>query len=449
MFAFGEVCQGGILLRLARKVPAYAVLWAALVSLAAAQQASRAASSVPGPPAVSIQDAVAEAIQNNPGLVAERMGIPVAEAALITARLRPNPVVSYSADHLDWLGTGFNDVNGAGPPELALRVDLPWERAHKRELRQDAAGYQKKILQARIAESVRRLTLDVTLACIDVMEARSKLALANDNLHSLEGIVTLNQTRVSGGAIAPVELVRSRVAMLQFRASVKTAALAQLTARTRLQMLVGRRPGDSVIDVAGEMKAPLPAQGPDLARIQQTALQSRPDLQAIQLDQARSQAELRLQIAQGKVDYTFGTEYRRQQGVNGTGNSLGFFFSAPLPMFNRNQGEIARVRAEQEQLRKSFEAQRAQVLGDVMAAWQEFESARTMVAEIERDLIGPSEEARNTTAYVYRAGASSLLDVLDAQRAFNETMSAYYSAQAEYRRAASRLAAAVGQEVNE
>ena len=71
------------------------------------------------------------------------------------------------------------------------------------------------------------------------------------------------------------------------------------------------------------------------------------------------------------------------------------------------------------------------------------------MAEIERDLLRPSEEARDTTTYVYKAGASSLIDVLDAQRAFNETMSAYYSAQAEYRRAASRLAAAVGQEVTE
>jgi len=220
--------------------------------------------------------------------------------------------MSYSADHLDTLGTGFNDVNGGGPAEFALRVDIPWERAHKRELRQDAAGYQKRIVQARIAESIRRLTLDVSLACIEVMEAKSKLALANENLQSLEGIVTLNLRRVSGGAIAPVELTRSRVAMLQFRASVKTAELALLTARTRLQTLLGRKPVDGVIDVAGAMRVSLPAQGPDLSRIQDLALKSRPDLQVIQLDQARSQADLRLQIAQGKIDYTFGAEYRRQ-----------------------------------------------------------------------------------------------------------------------------------------
>jgi len=72
-----------------------------------------------------------------------------------------------------------------------------------------------------------------------------------------------------------------------------------------------------------------------------------------------------------------------------------------------------------------------------------------LVGEIERDLRGPSQQARDTTAYVYQAGASSLIDVLDSQRAFNETMSAYYSAQADYRRATSRLASAVGEEVIE
>jgi outer membrane protein, heavy metal efflux system len=416
--------------------------WSALVCALYALSA-RAQS----PPVISIQQAVDEAIKNNQGLIVERLGIPVAEAAAITARLRPNPVVSASADHLDALGTGFNEVNSAGPAEFAMRVDLPWERGHKRDLRIDAASYQRKIVEAKIGDSIRRLTLDVTLACIDVMEARAKLDLANDNLKSLEGIVTLNETRLRGGAIAPVELTRSRVAMLQFRASLKTAQLALTTARTKLQTLLGRRPGEGAIDIGGDMKVPLPAQAPELTPLQQSALASRPDLQAIRLDQARSQAELRLQIAQGKIDYTFGTEYRRQQGINGTGNSLGFFFSAPVPVFNRNQGEIARVMAEQEQLRRSLDAQSAQVSGEVVGAWQEYETARAMVSEIERDLLGPSDDARNATAYVYRAGASSLMDVLDAQRAFNETMSAYYGAQADYRRAVSRLTAAVGQEV--
>jgi cobalt-zinc-cadmium efflux system outer membrane protein len=314
-------------------------------------------------------------------------------------------------------------------------------------LRLDAAGYQRKIAEQKLADSVRRLTLDVTLACIDVMEAKAKLSLANENLRSLESLVGVNERRVSAGSIPPIELTRSRVAMLQFRSSVKTAELALITARLRLQTLLGRTPGPNLVDVSDGLKVSLPEAPPDLPRIEQAALTTRPDLQAVRLDQARSQADLRLQIAQGKVDYTVGAEYRRQQGLNGRGNTLGFFFSAPLPVFNRNQGEIARATAEQEQIRKSIEALQAQISSDVNNAWQEYETSRSLVGEIERDLLGPSQQARDTTAYVYQAGASSLIDVLDAQRAFNETMSAYYSAQADYRRAASRLASAVGEEV--
>ncbi len=398
-------------------------------------------------PAITIEQAVQEALQNNPGLLAEKLGIPVAEAGVITARLRPNPVVSASADHLDWLGTGFNEVNGAGPTETALRIDFPWERGHKREYRVDTAGYAQKIAEARVADSIRLLRLDVTLACIDVMEAKSRLDLANDNLKSLEGVVQLNETRLKGGAIPPVELTRSRVAMLQFRNNVKTAELALTTARIRLQTLLGRAPGQTPVDVSDPLKIPLPPAVPALDQIQIRALAVRPDIQAARLDQARSQAELRLQLANGKVDYTAGAEYRRQQGVNGTGNSVGFFFSVPLPVFNRNQGEMARVTSEEVQLQKQIDALQSQVSGEVTGAYREYETARQLIGDIESDLLGLSQEARNTTTYVYQAGAGSLLDVLDAQRAFNETMSSYYTAQADYRRAVSRLASVVGEEV--
>src|SRR6476660_5226003 len=85
--------------------------------------------------ALSIEEAIDEAVQRNLGLLAERANVSIAEAARMTARLRPNPVVSGGANSLDWLGTGFNEINGAGPSEYSLRVDMPLERAHKRELR--------------------------------------------------------------------------------------------------------------------------------------------------------------------------------------------------------------------------------------------------------------------------------------------------------------------------
>src|SRR5204863_411292 len=67
----------------------------------------------------------------NLDLLAERSNLPIAEARLVTARLKPNPTLSASADHLDLLGTGFDAENAAGPPEYALRVDFLDQRGKR------------------------------------------------------------------------------------------------------------------------------------------------------------------------------------------------------------------------------------------------------------------------------------------------------------------------------
>ena len=101
---------------------------------------------------------------------------------------------------------------------------------------------------------------------------------------------------------------------------------------------------------------------------------------------------------------------------------LGFFVSAPLPIFNRNQGEIARAQADQERTRQSAAAVDIDVNTEVASAFREYESSRRLLLEIEQDLLEPARSARAGTTYTYQAGATSLLDVLDAQRAFNDTM---------------------------
>lgn len=395
-------------------------------------------------PSVTIDQAVHEAIDRNLSVLAERVNLTIADAAIVTAALRPNPVLSGGANSLDWLGTGFNEVNGAGPPEYSARVDFVLERGGKRALRTTMAATAKTVAEAQLADFIRRLTLDVTLAAIDVLEAKSKLQLATSNLDALTRLVQLNERRLSGGAIPPLEVTRSRVAMLQYRASVSSAQLALTQARLKLQTLIGRGSTSPLVDLDEPLGIPPAAVPTDLGALQAAARINRPDVHALQREQARSQSDLRLQLANGTVDYTIGAEYRRQQGVNGTGNLAGLFFSVPLPIFNRNQGEIARAGAEQEKATRSIAALNTSVEGEVASAYQEFESARQLLTDMERDLLQPAADARAGTTYMYQAGATSLLDVLDAQRAFNETMDTYYSAQAAYRRADARLGLVTG-----
>jgi len=399
---------------------------------------------------ITIEQAIDEAVQHNLSLLAARSSLTIADAQMITARLRPNPVASFSADHLDLLGTGFNAENNAGPTEIAWRVDLPIERAGKRDARIALAAAVKTQAEAQFADAVRTLRQDVTLAWVDVAAAQATRALVADTLRTYEELSRVNRARVTAGSIAPFEAARSEVAMLQFRATVVRADLDLATATAKLRVLIGRSPGDP-LQLAEPLAVPgstgTDRQAEDPAAIEALAMQSRPDLRALELAQARTSADLRLQEALGHVDYVVGAEVRRQQGIAGQGNSLGFFFSAPLPLLNRNQGEIARAGAEGQQAERQIAARRAQIAADVRSALHEYVTTRDLVASIERDLLSPATHARDTAAYTYKAGGATLLELLDAQRAFNDTMQTYVESQASLRRAIARLNAAVGTEV--
>jgi len=422
-------------------------LGALLAPAAAAAQEPSEDQAVPAT-RLTVNSAVEEALQNNLSLLAERVNLTIAEASSITASLRPNPVLSLSSERMD-LGHGvFNNKAAGGAPEFSVRVDVPVELGNKRELRMETASFDKQIAAVRLLDSVRKLKLDVASGCIDVIEAKAKLALALDNLRTFEDLVRLNQTKVNSGSIAPQELTRSRVAMLQFRNSVKRAELELLTTKTKLQNLLGRRSPIDNFDVEGELAVPLYAGQIDPLALEQRAFAARPDVQTQQRTQARSQSELKLQLAQAIVDYTLGVEYRRYAtNVQSSSNYAGVFLSVPLPVFSRNQGEIARVRSEQDQLAKQVTAIRAQVATEVKAAYQEIRSTRDLLQSIEADLLEPARQARDNAAYIYKAGATTLVELLDAQRAFNETMQSYYEAQGAYRRAAFRLNNSVGEEV--
>jgi cobalt-zinc-cadmium efflux system outer membrane protein len=225
---------------------------------------------------LTVDQAVDEAIQKNLALFAEQANLSVADAALVSARLRPNPVLSGSAESLDVLGTGFDEVNQAGPPEYAVRVDVPLERAHKREYRIEVANTAHRLAEARLADVIRRLKLDVILASVDILEAKAKLQLAQDNLQTLERLVQLNELRLTSGAIAPLEVNRSRVAMLQYRGNARLAQLGLTEARLKLLPLLGHKPDDQPVDIDDRLGVPPAAAAPDLASLQVAAQSSRP-----------------------------------------------------------------------------------------------------------------------------------------------------------------------------
>ena len=384
------------------------------------------------PHTLTVDEAVREAIASNLDLAAARYDISVADARQITARLRPNPVMTVSADHLDLLGTGYNTTNNAGPNEYAYRTDFILERGGKRAARMELAAAGKTVAELRFRDAMRRLAFEVESAFVDVQLAKENLALAADNLRSLNGIVSVNTERVRTGDLAAVELNRSQVAAMQYHTAVRQAELQLRQAKNQLRLLLGRPELLEDFDISGPIRRE--ERSVNLQEVRNRALSERPDLLEVRQTQARNQADLRLQLAQGKIDYTAGAEYRRQQAPSGMGNSLGFFFSAPLPVFNRNQGEVARAQQEISQAAAQVRAIEARVNGEVTGAWQQYSTSRDLLEDIEQRILAKAGDVRQTTEYSYRRGEATLVEFLDAQRAFNEVTQSYNEARANYAR---------------
>ncbi len=401
----------------------------------------------PAPALWTVDQAVDEALQKNIGLIAEKLNIPIADARVIQARLRPNPVFSYGQDYQDVLGSGFYNkpATGAGPPEWNVRVDLPIERGAKRQKRIDLAEHQLSVAQLQLLNTTRQLVFEVRSACVDVYLARESIKLAQENLKALNGIVEINSARVRSGDLAEVELLRSQVAEQQFENAVRQGELRLQTARDRLRFLLGRTDDSDTPDVAGPLRRdPIAVKLEDL---RDDALKFRPDMQALLKDQARSQADLRLQLAQGKVDFSIGTEYHHQYGY-ALGNALGFFFSVPIPLFNRNQGEIVRAQREEQQIRSRIRALEASIRSEVMVGYQQYATGRALLDKMESGMLDQARRVRDITEYSYRRGEASLVEFLDAQRAFNDTTQSYNEARAEYARTLYLLDSVAGRKVN-
>jgi cobalt-zinc-cadmium efflux system outer membrane protein len=403
------------------------------------------AQSPPPPDRVTIQQAVQEAIEHNLSLLAERYNISVADARIITAKLRPNPVLSLGLDYIDFLRQFSPDKN-VGPSEWNVRTDFTLERGGKRERRIEVATAQKEVAQLQLLNTTRTLVLDVQNAFVDVLQAKDNLSLARENLKAFQSIVEVNTDRVRAGDLAKVELVRTQVAALQFQTAVRQAESKLRLASNKLQALMARGIPSPTFDVSGELRRD--SEPVILENVTAQAMELRPDLQALRKDQARSLAELRSQLAQGKVDYTVGSEFHHTF-YNGTSSVLGFFFQAPLPVFNKNQGEIERARQEQQQVLARIRAAEADVRNDVRNAWVQYETSKQTLNVIEHPLLDEARDVRDTMEYSYRRGEASLLEFLDAQRAFNDARQSYNDARADFARSLYTIDSTSGKAVSQ
>jgi cobalt-zinc-cadmium efflux system outer membrane protein len=398
-----------------------------------------AQTAVPAPVYITLDRAIELALQHNHVLLAARTTIQQNQAQETTANLRPNPNFFADWDYLPVFSpTAQNSSYLQGSTEADAGLSYLIERGEKRQHRLEAAKDATAVAMSQVADNERTLTFQVAAQFINVQLAESTLELAQDNLKSYQNTLDIAEIRYRSGAISQDDYLKVKLQLLQFQSDFAQAQVAKLQALSDLRGSLGFEAVPANYDVVGPFEyQPLNLTLEDL---QMKALQNRPDLRAAQQGVTSAQGQYELQRAIGKQDVTVQANYTHVNGINGAS----FYASIPVPIFNRNQGEIARTRFAITQSQESEKAAGERVMSDVYDAYWNLRTYDQIVQLYRSGYLTEAQADRDIAEYAYQRGAASLIDFLDAERSYRTTQRVYRQALASYLLALEQLRAAIG-----
>jgi cobalt-zinc-cadmium efflux system outer membrane protein len=395
----------------------------------------------PLPQRLVLEEAVRLAIERNPLAAAARNAVEMAQGDAVGARLRPNPAVTLQMEDYPYFRS--NPGPFFSNQEITTRFDYEIQTKRRLTLRTAAAEGAVEREEGAYSNAIRLLRLAVQSAFYRVLLAQSNLGLAQSILEQTDQVIALNRIRFEQGDISELELLRIQVERLQFADDVFQARLEVRNAKAALLALLYAPDLGADIEVVGdlsgvpELGAPIETQP---AELYQLASAARPDLRAAQAEMQRAAAQNRFQRAISSPNITVGGGYKR----SGPYNSLVFGVTIPLPIFDRNQGGVLRSEAETRQAGNLAAATRNQIELEIRQAYNAFQINRERVEYIRSQQLQQAEKASQVTMAAYRLGGAPLMDYLDAQRRYRDTMRVFNQALFDERASRFGLAAAIG-----
>jgi outer membrane protein, heavy metal efflux system len=384
----------------------------------------------PAVPAVRItlEQAIQLASQHNHALEAARSTINQNVAQEVTANLRPNPVLSWDSQFIplfdlpQFATPGY--FNNVAQFDFGLGYTL--ERGQKRQNRVRAARDQTTVTRSQVLDNQRTLAFNVGQQFVAVLLAQSMMDLAQQDLTSYQQTIDISEARVKAGDMSGGDLLKIKLQLLQFQQDVSSAKLAKIQALAALRQLVGFESVPENYDVTGALDYQ-PVHGA-IDDVKALAMSSRPDLAAARQSVVAARSQVSLAQANGKRDLGLSFNYSHVGGVN----SAALFFNMEVPIFDRNQGEIARTQAVVTQSDELYREASQQVATDVVNAWEGLHTNDEIVSLFRSGYLDQTTQSRDITEYAYQHGAATLLDFLDAERSYRANQLAYRQALAAY-----------------
>jgi cobalt-zinc-cadmium efflux system outer membrane protein len=401
-----------------------------------------------GPPdGMTIDQAIDRLLRENLDLRSKALEIPQARADVLTASLRANPVF-YADSQLIPYGNWSKERPG-GPIQYDVNISHPVDYSHKRRARTDYASRALRVTEAQYQDAVRIEINNVYTAYVDVLSARQTQRYAKASVEGLAGLIRATQLLYEKDMASRADVTQiesqHQIAQVGLLDSEENLRRAKRTLGVMLNIDPAEAEG---LEFHGtiEDRGPPP---PPVDALVQIALANRPDVVSYRLGIQAAEAGHRLARANRYQDayvlfqpYTF--QNNKYMGkMSATSWALGV--TVPLPLYNRNQGNIERARINIQQSQIELASIERRVRNEVVQAAKEYSTTAQIVEQIRTGILPSSERSKNDRFALFQSGEANVVSYLEAQRLYNDNVKAYLDSAVRHRRSMLTLNTAVGQ----
>lgn len=381
----------------------------------------------------SLDDIVALAVERSPALAGAEGVLRQRHGQQITAGAYPNPTIAGTAGR----GAIRDPSTGVRVTERTITLQQPLEWTSKRRARQDAADAGVEGARAAIDEARLTLVADVKIAFYQLLFAQRDASLAEQNVATVGEVLRTVKIRVAAGEATSFDTMKASVEVQKAQKEIARTQSVLLVAKTRLNTLTAGGLGKQ-FSVQGDFQSPKPQV--DLEQLVAHAFEHHPTMQRLAKLTEQADHTVQYERAARMPDVTLQGNYHREAGDE----SLIAGLSVPLPLWYRRQGEIetalgTQYRADADRRRVQQELEQA-----ITQHAQEVRTAQDQLQVFETGLLKQAEQTLTVARTSFRQGAASLLDVLDAQRVYRQTVLEYAQVRADLSIALVRLEQAVG-----
>jgi cobalt-zinc-cadmium efflux system outer membrane protein len=397
---------------------------------------------------MTLGEAIERLLQANIDLSAKFQDIPKARADVLSAGLRNDPVVFLSAAPIPY-GRFSTQRPGATAYDITVVQSLDVSGKHKSNTL--VAQKMIPILECRYQDAARLKVDAFCTVYVNVLEARAAVRAARANLERLAETVERTRRLVRQGQRPPADVTRASLRHANARLALRRMEAALRQARRDFATLLAIPAEEAdCLRVRGPLRDcfPPPPCTEELIRI---ALQTRPDLAAHRLSVVRAQAQVRRARAEGMEDlFLFFSPFQlNDMSPQNKSNTLAWQIGIllPIPIFDRNQGEIAHARADVAQWRMEVDRAEQEVIDEVRRAATEYAVSREAVQRYEREMLAQARGLREEKYHLFASGQKDLGSFLATQRSYDDIVREYLEALARHRRDMLRLNTVVGQRI--